>query len=115
MEYPGGDYGPLEFRNIVPILNIGVVVQRGIARRTCRSTESSAKKCVRLCGQKQLRLCYGDFSSISDNRPVGFAISLVLARLLTPEEFGLIGMLVIIMLRAQALFDSGFDVAAISK
>jgi O-antigen/teichoic acid export membrane protein len=62
-----------------------------------------------------LALCYGDFSSISDNRPVGFAISLFLARLLAPEVFGLIGMLVIFMPLAQALFDSGFDVAAISK
>jgi len=62
-----------------------------------------------------LALCYGDFLSISDNRPVGFAISPVLARLLTPEEFGLIGMLVIFMPLTQALFDSGFDVATVSK
>ncbi|MCD4674138.1 MAG: oligosaccharide flippase family protein [Anaerolineaceae bacterium] len=92
-----------------------VVVQRGIARRTCRSTESAAKKWARLCGQRQLAPCCGDFSSISDNRPVEFAISLVLARLLAPEEFGLIGMLVIFMPLAQALFDSGLDVATISK
>lgn len=115
MEYPGGDYGPLEFRNIAPILNSGVVVQRGIVRRACRSTESAAKKCARLSGQRQLALCYGDFSSISDNRPVGFAISPVLARLLAPEKFGLIAMLVIFVSHAQALLASGFDVVAISK
>ena len=115
MEYPGGDYGPLEFRNIAPILNSGVVVQRGIVRRACRSTESAAKKCARLSGQRQLALCYGDFSSISDNRPVGFAISPVLARMLAPEKFGLIAMLMIFVSHAQALLASDFDVVAISK
>lgn len=115
MEYPGGDYGLLEFRNIAPILNSGVVVQRGIVRRTCRSIESTAKKCARLSGQGQLALCYGDFSSISDNRPVGFAISPVLARMLAPEKFGLIAMLMIFVSHAQALLASDFDVVAISK
>ena len=41
--------------------------------------------------------------------------SVILARLLLPEKFGLIAMLVIFVSHAQALFASGFDVAATSK
>ena len=115
MEYPGGDYGLLEFRNIGSILNSEVVVHRGIARRTCRSTESAAKKWARFCGQRQIVLCYWAFFKHIGRQAIGFAISPALTRLLAPEEFGLIGMLVIFMPLAQALFDSGFDVAAISK
>lgn len=48
-------------------------------------------------------------------RGVQFVIGIVLARLLFPEQFGLIGMLTIFMAVAQSLLDSGFGAALIQK
>jgi teichuronic acid exporter len=42
-------------------------------------------------------------------------IGIILARLLSPEEFGLIGMLTIFMAISQSFIDSGFDQALIRK
>jgi len=44
-----------------------------------------------------------------------FIIGIILARLLFPEQFGLIGMLMIFMAIAQTLLDSGFGAALIQK
>ncbi|MGB8953602.1 MAG: MOP flippase family protein [Candidatus Aminicenantales bacterium] len=46
---------------------------------------------------------------------VRFIIGIVLARLLFPEQFGLIGMLMIFMALAQSFLDSGFGAALIQK
>ncbi|MBW8015848.1 MAG: lipopolysaccharide biosynthesis protein [Planctomycetes bacterium] len=46
---------------------------------------------------------------------VQFIISIILARLLVPKEFGLIGMLVIFTAIAQTFLDSGFGSALIQK
>lgn len=46
---------------------------------------------------------------------VQFVFSILLARLLLPEQFGLIGMLTIFILLAQSLLDSGFGLALIQK
>ncbi len=46
---------------------------------------------------------------------VRFGLGIVLARLLFPEQFGLIGMLTIFMAVAQSLLDSGFGAALIQK
>jgi O-antigen/teichoic acid export membrane protein len=46
---------------------------------------------------------------------VQLVISIILARLLLPEQFGLIGMLAIFMAIAQSLLDSGFGSALIQK
>jgi len=59
-------------------------------------------------------LLWGFFKHIG-RQAIGFGIPVILARLLLPEKFGLIAMLVIFVSHAQALFASGFDVAAISK
>lgn len=48
-------------------------------------------------------------------RGVQFVISIVLARLLFPEQFGLIGMLTIVMAVIRAFLDSGFGSALIQK
>ncbi len=48
-------------------------------------------------------------------RGLQLAIGIVLARLLFPEQFGLIGMLVIFMSAAQSFLDSGFGTALIQK
>jgi O-antigen/teichoic acid export membrane protein len=49
------------------------------------------------------------------SQAVRFAISIILARLLLPAEFGLLGMLVVFMALAQLLIDSGFGQALIQK
>lgn len=46
---------------------------------------------------------------------VFFLVTLVLARYLTPDDFGLIGMLVVFLAVAQALVDGGFSLALIRK
>lgn len=46
---------------------------------------------------------------------IRFAIGIVLARMLLPEHFGLIGMLTIFIAFAQSLMDSGFGSALIQK
>lgn len=46
---------------------------------------------------------------------VFFLVTLVLARYLTPDDFGLIGMLVVFLAVAQSLIDSGFSLALIRK
>ena len=46
---------------------------------------------------------------------VQLAISVVLARLLLPSDYGIIGMLAIFMAISQSLIDSGFASALIQK
>jgi teichuronic acid exporter len=48
-------------------------------------------------------------------RGIQFAISILLARLLAPEQFGLIGLLAIFMAIPQLFLDSGFGSALIQK
>jgi teichuronic acid exporter len=48
-------------------------------------------------------------------RGVQFIIGIMLARMLMPEQFGLIGMLTIFMSLAQSFLDSGFGAALIQK
>jgi teichuronic acid exporter len=47
------------------------------------------------------------FAQQFGNQLVGFAVSLVLARILTPEEFGLIGMIAVFISVGQTLVQSG--------
>jgi teichuronic acid exporter len=56
--------------------------------------------------------------SLSENlglQAMGFLISIILARLLLPEQFGLIGMLALFMALSQSILDSGFGSALIQK
>jgi O-antigen/teichoic acid export membrane protein len=46
---------------------------------------------------------------------LGFGIGIVLARLLTPSDYGLIGMLAIFIALSTTIIDSGFDAALIQK
>ena len=46
---------------------------------------------------------------------VHFLVTLILARILTPDDFGLIGMLLVFIAVAQSLIDSGFSLALIRK
>ena len=49
------------------------------------------------------------------NIGIQFVISIILARLLTPHEFGLIGMIMIFIAISQSVVDSGFSQALIRK
>ena len=46
---------------------------------------------------------------------IGFVSGIILARLLTPYDYGLIGMLAIFMVLAESFIDSGFGTALIQK
>src|SRR5690606_33579275 len=47
------------------------------------------------------------FTQQFGNQLIGFIVSLVLARLLLPEEFGLIGMIIIVIAIGNVLLDGG--------
>ena len=49
------------------------------------------------------------------NQGINFGIGIVLARLLTPSDFGIVGMLAIFMAVSQSFIDSGFSNALIRK
>ncbi len=55
------------------------------------------------------------FAGTMAQRLVMFVVSIILARLLLPEQFGLIGMLTIFIAVAQTFIDSGFTSALIQK
>jgi O-antigen/teichoic acid export membrane protein len=64
---------------------------------------------------KTLRALSWSFVDLIGLRGVQFIVGIVLARLLLPEQFGLIGMLTIFMAVAQSFLDSGFGSALIQK
>ena len=53
----------------------------------------------------------GRFSSIG----IQFIVTIIIARILTPEEFGVIGLLTVFASFGQILLDSGFSQALIQK
>jgi teichuronic acid exporter len=58
------------------------------------------------------------FWSFSDNittQSIQFIVGLILARILSPSEFGLVGMVTVFLALAQSLVDSGFSQALIRK
>jgi teichuronic acid exporter len=64
---------------------------------------------------KTLRAVSWTFFEAVGVRGTQFIVGIVLARLLVPEQFGLIGMLAVFMAVAQSLLDSGFGAALIQK
>lgn len=65
--------------------------------------------------EKAYKGIFWSFLESASSQIVGFIGTIVLARMLFPEDFGLIGMTVIITALAQALVDSGFSQALIRK
>ena len=61
-----------------------------------------------------LTLVWSFFERIGQ-QGIQFVISIILDRLLLPEEFGLIAMLTVFMAVAQSFIDSGFGQALIQK
>lgn len=55
------------------------------------------------------------FSELLANQGIRFVIQIVLARLLLPEDFGLIGMITIFISISQSIIDSGFSNALIRE
>lgn len=64
---------------------------------------------------KTLRGLFWAFFERIGQQGIQFIISIILARLLLPEQFGLIGMLVIFMMIAETFLNSGFGKALIQK
>lgn len=58
---------------------------------------------------------FWSFSETGINQGVHFVIGIILARLLSPDEFGLIGMITIFIAISQSFIDSGFSQALIRK
>jgi teichuronic acid exporter len=65
--------------------------------------------------QKTIKALVWSFAEGVWFQGVRFIIGIVLARLLFPEQFGLIGMLMVFMAVAQTFLDSGFGAALIQK
>jgi teichuronic acid exporter len=65
--------------------------------------------------QKTLSALSWSFIESIAARSVQFIVGIILARLLFPEQFGLIGMLTIFMAVSQTFLDSGFGSALIQK
>jgi len=64
---------------------------------------------------KTLHALFWSFFERIGQQGIQFVISIILARLLLPEEFGLIAMLTIFMAIAQSFINSGFGQALIQK
>jgi len=64
---------------------------------------------------KTLHGLFWSFFERVGQQGIQFIISIILARLLMPEQFGLIGMLAIFIAIAQMFISSGFSSALIQK
>ena len=65
--------------------------------------------------QKTIHALFWSFFERIGQQGIQFIVSIILARLLLPEQFGLIAMLMIFMAIAQSFIDSGFGQALIQK
>jgi O-antigen/teichoic acid export membrane protein len=65
--------------------------------------------------EKAVKGMFWSFSDSMATQLIQFIVGLVLARLLSPEEFGLIGMITVFIAVTQSLVDSGFGQALIRK
>jgi O-antigen/teichoic acid export membrane protein len=64
---------------------------------------------------KTVRAGIWSFIEAICQRGLQFVVGIILARLLLPEQFGLVGMLMVFMAVAQTFLDSGFSAALINK
>lgn len=65
--------------------------------------------------QKTINGLFWSFIDSFANQGVQFVVGIILARLLSPREFGLIGMITIFIAISQSFIDSGFSSALIRK
>lgn len=66
-------------------------------------------------GQKTIKGVFWSSVERFSTQGVHFLVTLILSRILTPKDFGLIGMLVVFLAISQSLIDSGFSLALIRK
>ncbi len=84
-------------------------------RLVCAPRITPPIKIVDSLKHRTIRALLWSFVEAAGLRSVQFIIGIVLARLLLPAHFGLIGMLIIFMAIAQSFLDSGFGAALIQK
>jgi O-antigen/teichoic acid export membrane protein len=65
--------------------------------------------------QRALTALLWNMTGTLGNQVVQFAVTIALARLLSPEQFGLVAMLSVFLFLAQTLIDSGYGSALIQK
>ena len=65
--------------------------------------------------QKTINGLFWSFIDNFANYGVQFIVGIILARILAPREFGLVGMLTIFIAISQLFIDSGFSNAVIRK
>ena len=65
--------------------------------------------------EKSIKGLFWDFSGRIGLQGVGFVVSIVLARLLAPEEFGLLAIITVFINLASVFLDFGFSTALIQK
>lgn len=65
--------------------------------------------------KKTIAGMFWSFTDYAGNQLVQFVIGVILARLLTPKDYGLVGMVMIFIIIAQTFVDSGFSQALIRK
>ena len=65
--------------------------------------------------KQALHGAFWSFTERFGQQGVQFVISIILARLLEPKDFGVLGMIVIFTALAQSVIDSGFGTALIQK
>lgn len=65
--------------------------------------------------QRTWHAAYSKTIETLSSQILGFVVQMVLARMLLPEEFGLIGMLVVFIAGAEVFVNSGFAQALIQK
>ena len=64
---------------------------------------------------KALKGVFWSFIESISNQLFVFVIGIIIARILSPKEFGLIGMVSVFMAISQTFIDSGFSQALIRK
>ena len=65
--------------------------------------------------KQALHGAFWSFSERFGQQGIQFFISVILARLLEPKDFGVLGMIMIFSALAQSVADSGFGMALIQK
>lgn len=83
---------------------------------TCRKTKFKIKLLKEnSIKEKTVNGLFWNVIETFGNQGIQFLIGLILARLLSPREYGLIGMIIIFITLSQSLVDSGFGGALIRK
>lgn len=64
---------------------------------------------------KTVKGLFWSFSDLIANQGIQFILQIILARLLVPKDFGIIGIIIVFIAISQAVIDSGFNNALIRE